>query len=267
MKSIIILFFSLQVIGATAFGKSDRKAIFEDLGACFKLVQISSGKVIEEINPKICGQRFSPNSTFKIPLALMGFEKSLLKDENQLIKWDWKQYDRKELNQDQTPMTWMDRSVVWVSQWITPQLTESIIQKFLKDFDYGNQDFSGGINKAWLDSSLKISPNEQITFMTKFWKENFPLSKKTFELTKKITFIKKLDSKAELFGKTGTGCRSEGCDKSPGLMQGWFIGILKTQKDAYAFAAYMADKKIESAPAGPRIRSVVTQVLNEWDLK
>jgi len=242
---------------------SDLKNKFKDFDGCFRMVQISDGKVIGETRPKICDQRFSPNSTFKIPLALMGFEKGILKSEDQVIKWDGKKRDRPEVNQDQTPATWIERSVVWVSQWLTPQLTEPTIQKFLKDFSYGNQDFSGGITQAWLDSSLKISPNEQINFISNFWKESLPLSKNTFEKVKKISFIKRLDSKADLYGKTGTGCLNKGCS----IQQGWFVGILKTEKEAYAFAAFTQDKKKISGYAGPRVRQLITDALNTWEAK
>lgn len=252
-----ILFLSLLSFSQ----KSDIKNKFKDFDGCFRLVQISTGKVIEETHPKICEQRFSPNSTFKIPLALMGFEKGILKSEDQVIKWDGKKRDRAELNQDQTPATWIERSVVWVSQWLTPQLTEKTIQKFLKDFDYGNQDFSGGMTQAWLDSSLKISPNEQIGFISNFWKENLPLSKSTFEKVKKISFIEKLESKSDLYGKTGTGCLNKGCS----IQQGWFVGILKTEKEAYAFAGFIQDKNKKSGFAGPRVRQFITEALNTWE--
>lgn len=258
---------ALMVFVATesGFAQSPFQSRLAGAGTCFKLIQISSGQVVEEINSKLCAQRYSPNSTFKIPLALMGFEKGLLTTEDQVIKWDGKKHSRTELNQDQTPRTWMDRSVVWVSQWLTPQLTEPVIQKFLKDFNYGNQDFSGGLSKAWLDSSLKISPDEQITFLSQLWNGTLSLSAATTEKTKKILFIQRLDSGAELYGKTGTGCLSQGCDKKPGLMQGWFVGFLKTKKEAYAFAAYSADQKKHSEPAGPRLRKSVTEAFKTWE--
>ena len=230
------------------------------------MAQISTGKTIESYNPKRCAERFSPNSTFKIPTALMAFEKGILKDEAQIIKWDGTHNSREELNQDQTPLAWMDRSVVWVTQWITLQLKEDGVTNFLKEFEYGNRDFSGGVTKAWLDSSLKVSADEQVTFLTKFWLEKLPLSKSTFEKTKKIIFISKIGQKSELYGKTGTGFTEADCEKKPGQMRGWFVGVIKTSKDAYVFAANATDLKPESTPAGPRLRKAIIEVFNEMSI-
>lgn len=61
---------------------------------------------------------------------------------------------------DQTSTTWIANSVVWVSQVITSQLGEPIMKRYLRDWDYGNQDTSGGLTNFWLASSLKISARE-----------------------------------------------------------------------------------------------------------
>lgn len=55
----------------------------------------------------------------------------------------------------------MQFSVVWVSQEITQKIGLNKIKNYLKDFDYGNQDFSGdkernnGLTEAW----LKVAKN------------------------------------------------------------------------------------------------------------
>lgn len=242
------------------------QSIFRGRNACFVMKKISTSEFVENLNPERCAERFSPNSTFKIAAALMGFEKGILKTEKQIIKWDGTRNDREELNQDQTPLTWMDRSVVWVTQWIMPQLKVADLKKFLKDFGYGNQDFSGGVKNAWLDSSLKISAIEQIEFLTKLWKETLPLQKSTFEKTKKIIFIKNLSPTTQLYGKTGTSCAFEGCGTNLGRHRGWFVGIVKTKTDAYVFAANADDLNPESRPAGPKLREDLTRALTEMDM-
>ncbi len=198
---------------------------------------------------------------------LLGLIAECLHPDDQVIKWDGRKSGRDEENRDQTPFTWMGQSVVWVTQWITPKLKDKEIQTFLREFQYGNQDFSGGIGTAWLDSSLKISADEQVAFLTRFWQETLPLSKSTFEKTKKITFIKKLSPTTELYGKTGTSCATEGCGTKTGHRRGWFIGVVKTSTDAYAFAANAQDLKPQSGYAGPRLRKDITQVISEMRLR
>jgi beta-lactamase class D len=94
------------------------------------------------------------------------FENKILKDDNQIIKWDGEKHDRSELNKDQTPYTWMSNSAIWVKSWIVPQLGKEAIQGFLEKFSYGNKDFTGPGKEPWQTSSLKISAHEQLDFIS-----------------------------------------------------------------------------------------------------
>ena len=52
----------------------------------------------------------------------MAFDKGILKDENQVVRWDGLKRGRQEENQDQTPITWMSNSIKWVTEWVTSSL-------------------------------------------------------------------------------------------------------------------------------------------------
>lgn len=247
--------------------KVDYNDYFPNQEACYLVSNLRTGKLVSEYNPQRCQNRFSPYSTFKIPAALMAFEKSILKDENQIIKWDGTKRGRKEENQDQTPLTWMSYSIKWVTEWVMPQLPAKTTQSFLDSFDYGNKDFSGGSKEAWVSSSLQISAYEQMKFLTKFWNEELTISKKSTDLTKKIIFISKLGSNSELYGKTGTGCLvGHECLSKPDKMRGWFVGILKNKTDAYIIVANADDLKEQGPPAGPRLRKSTIQILEKMGL-
>jgi beta-lactamase class D len=197
----------------------------------------------------------------------MAFEKGVLKDENQIVKWDGIKRDRPELNQDQTAFTWKSESVKWVTEWIMPQLGEGTIQHFLDAFEYGNKDFSGGLKDAWQTTSLKISAHEQVAFISRLWKYQLPVSRRTTELTEKITFIKNLGNNVELYGKTGTGCLvGHACMDHPDKMIGWFVGALKKDSKVYVFAANASDLKPQKPPAGPRMRETTIQILKQMGL-
>ncbi len=245
----------------------DYKSFFGDRDGCFILQDIKTGKVVEEFNSERCSQRISPFSSFKIAAALMGFESGVLKDENQVIKWDGKKHEIDEHNQDLTTATWMKYSAKWVTEWMMPQIGSKKIQKYLHDFSYGNEDFSGGLTDAWQSSSLKISATEQLAFLTRLWKEKLPLSPRTFALTKKIIFIKDLENKVSVYGKTGTGCLvGHDCMTKPDKMVGWFVGIAKTKTGEYVFAANATDTKPMKDGAGPRLRRDVIGLLEKLTL-
>jgi len=256
----------LLLLSASAFAAVDFKKTFADRDACFIIADLETGKILAEHNPKRCKERYSPCSSFKVPAALMAFDKGILKDENQIVKWDGIQRGRQEENQDQTPITWMSNSIMWVTEWVMPQVGEKNIQHFLDVFNYGNKDFSGGLKNAWVTSSLKISAHEQLAFISKLWKENLPVASKAIELTKKIILIKKIGG-SELYGKTGTGCLvGRDCMEKPSKMLGNFIGILKSGSKTYAIAANASDLKDQERPAGPRLRNTAIEILKEMGL-
>jgi beta-lactamase class D len=256
----------LFLMAVPAFAKVDFKKTFADRDACFLISDLETGKLIAEHNPKRCKERFSPCSSFKVPAALMAFDKGIFKNENQIVKWDGIKRGRLEENQDQTPLTWMSNSIKWVTEWVMPQIGEKDIQHFLDVFSYGNKDFSGGLKDAWVTSSLKISAYEQMAFVSKLWKGDLPVSPRAIELTKKIVFVRTIGS-YELYGKTGTGCLvGRGCMEKPDKMLGNFIGFLTSGSKAYAIAANASDLKDHERPAGPRLRNTTIEVLKEMGL-
>jgi beta-lactamase class D len=259
---LITLFFSLS----SAWAVGDLTPLLGERDGCLIVAELRTGKRLKVFNEKRCDQRLSPASSFKIAAALMAFETGVLENENQSIKWDRVRRSREELNQDQTPYSWMRDSVLWVTQWITPQLGLDTIKKYLKKFSYGNQDFSGGIREAWVDSSLKISANEQVNFIRNLWNEKLPVSKKAMGLTKKIIFIKKLGEYSSIYGKTGTGCIDKGCVEHPARMLGWFVGVLNNGEKDFVVVANASDLKKFERPAGPRIRETAISLLGQLHL-
>jgi len=216
LSSVLVIFFTTQL---------------EVNANC--LIVLEDNKVIfKEGN---CSKRYAPCSTFKFPLALMGFNENILKDEHspkiQFRKGfeDW----RPEWKKTHDPSLWIKNSCLWYSQQITKQLGIKNIQKYLKIFDYGNKDFSGDepLMKAWLSSSLQISPKEQMKFLQSYLAHEFDLSQKSYDFTKKILYKETLSSRWKLYGKTGTG-HAQNFDKSknPKKQIGWFVGWIEKDK-------------------------------------
>ncbi len=262
------IFFAISVlICSNSYSAVDYKNIFSDRDGCFIITDLATGKIVDEYNSARCKKRFSPYSTFKVSAALMAFEKGVFKDENHIVKWDGVKRDRTELNQDLTPLTFMSLSAKWVTEWIMPQIGKKDIKSFLHSFHYGNEDFSGGMKNAWVSSSLKISAQEQVSFIANFWNGKLGLSDRTTELTKKTIFVKKLGKNTELYGKTGTGCIGDkSCMSRPGKMLGWFVGVVKSDSKLYAFAGNAADLKPQGPPGGARMREATVEIIRQMGL-
>lgn len=182
-------------------------------------------------------ERLSPCSTFKIALSLMGFDAGILVDE-QLPQWT-------QNNTTHSPQTWIKNCVVWYSQQLTQQLGLDHIKQYLAAFDYGNQDMSGdfgknnGLSWAWLNSSLTISPREQVTFLQKLVHNQLPVSPYAIKITKKLFFEQTLENGWQLFGKTGSGYTRNTDGTFSDNYIAWYVGWLEKDSQAIVFALSM----------------------------
>jgi beta-lactamase class D/beta-lactamase class D OXA-1 len=259
--------------------------LFKGYHACFILYNVNEHKIVSEYNPgNYCNQRLSPNSTFKVPLSLMAFNHGTI-DQNKEFKWDGQKGAMPEHDRNQTPASWLKYSVLWVSQQITPQLGEVRVKHYLAGFDYGNQDFSGDVNKhnglthAWLSSSLKISAVEQLIFLKSLLSNELPVNANAVKYTKENLYLGKLDNGADYYGKTGSGRngRNERYAHPSKLRDGWFVGFIETDRKQYIFVSNLTDKKFQATidssdgslkPYGSQLLKPITmKILNTYFAK
>lgn len=158
-------------------------------------------------------------------------------------------------NAPHNPREWMRDSCVWYSRVLTQKLGLEKIKNYLAKFDYGNQDFSGdagknnGLTDAWLSSSLKISPIEQAVFVQKILDSNASVSKKSYDMTKKILFKEELSGGWKLYGKTGNG------KQATNLQHGWFIGWIEKNNRKIVFVNHLVDDKQQDVFASFRAQN------------
>ncbi len=193
-----------------------------------------------------CKKAYPPESSFKIPLSLIGFDSGILKDETSPV-WNLPNGEDPYINvcrNEHNPRTWMRDSCLWYSRILTKELGMKKFQECVTKFNYGNMDLSGGIVDAWVSSSLKISPIEQVAFIRKVNSEKLPVSKKAYELTKKIMYIQKLSGGWKLYGKTGSGA-----------LHGWFVGYIEKAGRTIEFASHIVDTEKQATFASFRARN------------
>ena len=123
-----------------------------------------------------CATRLSPASTYKIPHALIGLETGVI-TETTVEKWDGvKHPDQPKWNEDHTVLSAMRPSVLWFFQAMAPRIGAARAHEWLQRFHYGNTDTSGPITEYWINGRLRISPDEQLTFVKKFYDAGLPIS-------------------------------------------------------------------------------------------
>jgi len=241
----------------------DFAGYFPGKDACFILYDLRADKVVYRYNGTRCALRLPPCSTFKVPLALMAFDRGLLADETTTYKWDGVDHGRAVWNRDTSAADWMRNSVVWYSQRLTLQLGEETIRGYLREFNYGNRDVSGGITRFWLDSTLAISANEQLEFLKRVWRGQLAVSRRATELTEKIMYLETSPAGAVLAGKTGSGYLHPAAHD--GLLMGWFVGHVAGPAGEFLVVAGYSDRQPSKDPGYPGLiaRDTCKQILKD----
>lgn len=235
---------------------------------CLLVTELDSGRVLAKQG--LCASRHSPASTFKIPLALMGFDAGLLKDPRSpvLVTEPGLQEATGARAGPQTPESWMRLSVVWFSQVLARKLGAERFAAYVRAFGYGNGNVSGdpgrddGFTRAWLSSSLRISPREQVDFLRRMLKGELPVPPRAITETLRLIAQDAQPAGWQLYGKTGSG-ELRGADgaSDPSRPFGWFVGAAQKEGRTVVFARFIALDTPAAEPLGLIARTQALKAL------
>lgn len=187
-------------------------------------------------NEETARKRVSPNSTYKIYSALFVLESGVIEGKNSDIKWDGKLNYFEEWNKDQDLNSAMKNSVNWYFEELNKRLGFENVKRYFGKIGYGNCDFSGGEDEFWAESSLKISPFEQVDLLKKLFDYDMDFDERN--IGDVINSIKISENGENiLYGKTGTG-NINGND-----VNGWFVGCVENSGSKYIFAVNIRNKE------------------------
>jgi beta-lactamase class D len=232
---------------------------------CTVVADAADGKVL--LQEGDCRTRVTPASTFKIPLAVMGFDAGFLTDAQSPsipFRKGYPDWGGAAWTQPTDPTRWMKYSVVWYSQQIAEALGVERLKSYATAFDYGNADFTGdpgknnALERAWISSSLKISPLEQTAFLTKFINRTLPVKQQVFNEVNRIVELTSIDSGWMVHGKTGTAFpRKADGSFDRDRAWGWFVGWAEKGNRTLVFARLAQDEKKVAGSGGARARDAI----------
>lgn len=260
----MILSCQLPFVSAMASGNDQYKfnherVTYEDLSTYFKddegsfVLYDAQADSYRIYNKNQSTLRVSPNSTYKIYSALFGMEANTITSENSTIKWDGEDYPFDSWNRDHNLYTAMANSVNWYFQELDKSMPLDKIQENLKGIHYGNYDVSAGKERYWMESSLKISPVEQVQLLKAFYFNEFGFEEKNVQAVKDSLRIKELDD-FHLSGKTGTGM------VNGENINGWFIGYVENGANIYFFATNIQN---DTDVSGSKAADITLSILND----
>ncbi|HDF5998841.1 TPA: beta-lactam sensor/signal transducer BlaR1 [Staphylococcus aureus] len=202
-------------------------------------------------NEKESRKRYSPDSTYKIYLALFGLDRHIISDKNSRMSWNHNHYPFDSWNKDQDLNTAIQNSVNWYFERISNQLSKNYTSDQLKQLNYGNKNL-GSYKDYWLEDSLKISNLEQVIVLKNMMEQNNHFSKNEKKQLSSSLLIRKNEN-YELYGKTGTGIVNGKYNN------GWFVGYVITNHDKYYFSTHLSDEKA----SGENAKFINEKILKE----
>jgi beta-lactamase class D len=227
---------------------------------CTVIADAASGKTL--YRDGVCDQRFSPASTFKVPLSLIGYDSGILSDEH-TPSWDYKP-EFNAVKRDQKavdPVIWERDSILWFSREITRRLGQQSFAGYVSKFGYGNADVSGNpgkkdsLTQSWVNSSLKITPIEQVEFLRKLLARKLPVSARAYDMTSAIIPTFQAGGWT-VQGKTGSTRLRNDADKVQDKRSlGWFVGWANKDGRQIVFARLVVDTNRTDMPKGLKTRA------------
>ncbi|KKB77710.1 beta-lactamase [Devosia soli] len=218
-----------------------------------------------------CQTRVTPASTFKVALAVMAYDAGFITsphDPKLPFKEGYADWGGAAWRQDTDPLMWMTNSTVWFSQRLTEQLGAETLTAYATQLGYGNADFSGdpdqnnGLKRAWISSSLKISPLEQAGFLAGLIEGKLPVSAEAMDGAIGLVQQGGTADGWTLWGKTGSAYPRLGdgtLDRAHGW--GWYVGWAEKAGRRVVFVRLAQDEERQPVSAGLRARD---DLIADW---
>ncbi|WP_063589073.1 OXA-258 family carbapenem-hydrolyzing class D beta-lactamase [Achromobacter ruhlandii] len=258
-----------RALGAVLFASALTLPARADV-LCTLVADAGDGRILfQQGTRQDCTQRYTPASTFKLPIALMGADAGILQGPHQPV-WNYQpaypDWGGEAWRQPTDPARWIKYSVVWYSQLTARALGQERFQRYTSAFGYGNADVSGepgkhnGTDGAWIISSLRISPFEQVDFLRKFVNRQLPVKAAAYDLAENLFEVGEADG-WRLYGKTGTGSPGSHGVYTPANAYGWFVGWARKDDRQLVFARLLQDEGATQPNAGLRARD---GLMRDW---
>lgn len=220
-------------------------------------------------NRELAETRRSPCSTFKIISSLAALENGVISGEDATRTWSGETYWNEDWNQDIGFEDAFRTSCVWYFREVIDELGEEAMLEELERLSYGNCDISdweGTLNQNnsidalrgfWIESSLKISPREQVEVMERIFGRESVYKPDTLERLKEVMAVTSQgDLKYPFYGKTGMG-------KVDGIVvDAWFTGFADTGSSPVYFCVYLGQTD-HSNVSSTRAKEIAVRIVSD----
>lgn len=214
-------------------------------------------------------KRSSPCSTFKIFSTYVGLDMGVIQMNDSVRTWNGTRYWYEPWNRDIGLPDAFRQSCVWYYRQVIDDIGQPVMQAYIDEMNYGNRDISdwqGDLNEGepltdlkgfWLESSLKISPKEQIQVLRRIMERP---EKGELANTLKLLMLSRDDTETSLkvYGKTGFG-RVDGKNTDA-----WFVGLYERDGKTAYFALRLDDPDNPRATSD-KAKAIALSIIDDMD--
>ena len=237
--------------------EEDYSHIFDGINGCAVIYDVDDN-TYKVYNEAMINKEVSPYSTFKIVATLMGLKNKVLVDKNSTMKYNKRHYSYETWNHNLTLYEAFQASCVWYFRQVIDGVGYDKVEKELSELNYGNHnitkwkgeksDSPAELKGFWLNSSLKISPMEQVEVLSKIFQGKSDYKKEQIAILKGIMLTDEVNG-YKILGKTGTG-----------INEGWYAGIATKGNKEYYFAVYLNEEQGDDQVSGAVARHVLLNI-------
>ena len=240
-------------------GISGAAVIYDPAGNCYQIY-----------NQELALTQRSPCSTFKIISALIALENGIIEPDNSIRTWSGEIFSIDEWNADIDFSDAFRSSCVWYFREVIDEIGKDVVQEELNRLEYGNCDISDWDGRRntntnnlvltgfWIESTLSISPKEQVEVMERIFGDNTDYSEETLEQLKQVMLLsEQSEADISIYGKTGMGMSYST------VVDSWYTGFADAFDKRIYFCVYLGEtynKDVSSAKA----REIAIKVIPEY---
>lgn len=212
----------------------------------------------------------SPCSTFKIISSLIALENGIFEPEDSTRTWSGEVFWNEDWNKDIDFREAFRTSCVWYYRQVINDIGKDIMQTELDKLQYGNCDISdwegrlntNNNNRAltgfWIESSLMISPKEQVEVMERIFGDNSSYSEETKNELKRVMLVSEQErTDISIYGKTGMG-KAEG-----NVVDAWFTGFAEGTEGKIYFCVHLGRTDGMNV-SSTRAKEIAIQIVSDY---
>lgn len=214
--------------------------------------------------------RSSPCSTFKIISSLIALENGIFEPEDSTREWSGEVFWNEDWNKDIDFSEAFRTSCVWYYRQVIDDIGKDMMQKELDKLQYGNCDISdwegrlntNNNNRAltgfWIESSLMISPKEQVEVMERIFGDNSDYSEETLNELKQVMLVSEQDrADISIYGKTGMG------KAEAKVVDAWFTGFAEGAEGKIFFCVHLGRTDGMNV-SSPLAKEIAIQIVSDY---